>query len=43
MARGMAEVSASSLDAQFEELDDASEDAEVEARLASLKGATPAG
>lgn len=38
MARGMAEVGASSLDAQFEALDDASEDAEIEVRLASLKG-----
>ena len=35
--RGMAEVSASSLDAQFEDLDNASRDAEVETRLASLK------
>ena len=40
MARGMAEVGASSLDAQFEALDDASEDAEIEVRLASLKGGT---
>lgn len=38
MARGMAEVGASSLDAQFAALDDSSRDAEVEARLASLKG-----
>ena len=38
MAKGMAEVSASSLDAQFEDLDNASRDAEVETRLASLKG-----
>jgi phage shock protein A len=38
MARGMAEVSASSLESQFAALDDASADAEVEARLAALKG-----
>ena len=37
MARGMAEVNASSLDAQFAALDNASEDAEIETRLASLK------
>ncbi len=37
MARGMAEVSASSLESQFDALDDASADAEVEARLAALK------
>jgi phage shock protein A len=37
-ARGMAEVTSSSLDAQFASLDDASEDLEVEARLAALKG-----
>lgn len=36
-ARGMAEVAASSLDAQFEGLDDAADDLEVEARLAALK------
>jgi len=36
-ARGAAELAASSLDAQFENLDDAESDAEVEARLASLK------
>jgi phage shock protein A len=43
MARGMAEVAADTLDNQFQELDDASADAEVEARLASLKGSgTPA-
>jgi len=43
MARGMAEVNASSLDAQFDALDSASEDAEIETRLASLKtgSATP--
>ena len=40
MARGMAEVGASSLDAQFKALDDAAEDAEIEVRLASLKGGT---
>lgn len=40
MARGMAEVSADTLDAQFKALDDASDDAEVEARLAALKGGT---
>lgn len=38
MARGMAEVSASSLESQFDELEDAGEEMEVEARLASLKG-----
>ena len=37
-ARGMAEVAASSLDAQFETLDEAADDLEVEARLAALKG-----
>jgi phage shock protein A len=37
-ARGMAEVASSSLDAQFASLDDASDDLEVEARLAALKG-----
>ena len=43
MARGMAEVSASSLENQFAALDNASEDAEVEARLAALKaGSSPA-
>ncbi len=36
-ARGMEEVAASSLDAQFASLDDASDDLEVEARLAALK------
>jgi phage shock protein A len=34
---GQAELAASSLDAQFESLDDLAEDAEVEARLAALK------
>jgi phage shock protein A len=38
MARGMAEVAADTLDNQFKALDDASADAEVEARLAALKG-----
>ena len=33
---GMAEVAASSLDAQFDTLDDLAEDAEVERRLAEL-------
>ncbi len=36
-ARGMAEVAASSIDAQFAGLDDAADDLEVEARLAALK------
>jgi phage shock protein A len=36
-ATGQAELAASSLDAQFESLDDVAEDAEVEARLAELK------
>ncbi len=35
--RGHAELAASSLDAQFESLDDNAEDTEVEARLAALK------
>ncbi|MEU0369293.1 PspA/IM30 family protein [Streptomyces sp. NPDC006283] len=38
-AMGRQELAASSLDAQFEQLDDASDDAEVEARLAALKAA----
>lgn len=38
MARGMAEVAADTLDNQFKALDDASADAEVESRLAALKG-----
>lgn len=43
MARGMAEVAADTLENQFKALDDASADAEVEARLAALKGGgTPA-
>lgn len=37
-ARGMAEVASSSLEDQFASLDDATEDLEVEARLAALKG-----
>ena len=39
MARGMEEVAASSLDEQFDQLDDAEDDAEVEARFAELKAA----
>jgi phage shock protein A len=38
MARGMAEVSAASLEGQFQELEESGVDAEVEARLAALKG-----
>ena len=38
---GQAEISASSLDAQFEELEDAGETLEIEARLATLKGGAP--
>jgi phage shock protein A len=38
MARGMAEVTASSTASQFEQLQQDSDDAEVEARLAALKG-----
>ena len=37
---GQAEIQSSSLDAQFEELEDSSVDAEVAARLAALKGPT---
>jgi phage shock protein A len=40
---GQAELQASSLDAQFEELEDSSVDAEVAARLAALKGGGTAG
>jgi len=40
---GQAELQASSLDAQFEELEDSSADAEVTARLAALKGGGSAG
>ena len=36
-ARGAAELQASSLDAQFESLEDLGEQTEVEARLAALK------
>jgi phage shock protein A len=36
---GAAELAASSIDAQFEELEDASTSVEIEARLAELKGA----
>lgn len=38
LARGMAEVAASSLDEQFSRIDHAETDLEVEARLAALKG-----
>jgi phage shock protein A len=37
MARGMAEVAASSVEEQFEDLDDLSDELEVEARLAAMK------
>ena len=37
MAKGMTEVAASSLDAQFAGLDDAETDIDVETRLAALK------
>jgi phage shock protein A len=37
MARGMAEVASSSLEDQFDQLEEGEDDAEVEARLASLK------
>jgi phage shock protein A len=36
-AKGMSEVAASSLEAQFENLDDAADDLEVDSRLAALK------
>ncbi len=39
MARGMQEVAASSLEEEFASLDDADTEAEVEARLATLRGA----
>jgi phage shock protein A len=39
MARGMAEVNATSLDEQFSQLADAEDEAEVDARLAALKSA----
>jgi phage shock protein A len=38
LAQGQAELQASSLDAQFAELDSSGEDIEIEARLAALKG-----
>ncbi|HEX6140087.1 MAG TPA: PspA/IM30 family protein [Candidatus Limnocylindria bacterium] len=41
MARGMAEVASSSLEEEFASLDDADTEAEVEARLASIKSGTP--
>jgi phage shock protein A len=37
MARGMEEVAASSLESQFDQLEDADTEAEVEQRLAALK------
>jgi phage shock protein A len=39
---GQAEIASSSLDAQFEELEDAGQSLEIEARLAALKQGTPA-
>lgn len=43
LAMGQAEIAASSLDSQFEELEDAGETLEIEARLAALKaGGRPA-
>lgn len=41
--QGHAELAASSLDAQFEALDDSADDAEVEARLAAMKSGGSAG
>ena len=41
LARGMAEVSASSVESQFDALAATHDDLEVEARLAALKGGTP--
>jgi phage shock protein A len=41
--RGQAELAASSLDAQFESLDDLGEQAEIEARLSALKAGTASG
>jgi len=38
MARGMAEVSASSIEEEFASLETYEDEAEVEARLAGLKG-----
>jgi phage shock protein A len=43
MARGMAEVSASSLENQFDQLEQSDDDLEVEARLAALKGGSAGG
>jgi phage shock protein A len=43
MARGMAEVSASSLESQFEQLEASGEELEVEARLQALKSGGSAG
>ena len=37
LARGQAEIAASSLDAQFEDLEDLAAEAEIETRLAELK------
>jgi phage shock protein A len=42
MAAGQAEIAASSLDAQFAELESSGQQIEVEARLAALKAGTPA-
>ena len=41
LAQGKAEIAASSLDAQFESLEDLGELTEVEARLAELKSGKP--
>ena len=43
LAAGKAEIAASSIDAQFNELEDVGELTEVEARLAALKSGGPAG
>ena len=42
-ARGMAEVAASSLEDQFDELESSEDDLEIEARLAALKGGSSSG
>lgn len=42
-ALGLAEVAASSLDSQFEQLESSSAELEIEARLAALKGGNPTG
>ena len=42
LAAGKAEIAASSLDAQFNQLEDVGELTEVEARLAALKAGAPA-